>query len=771
MVHLFQTVYGYTTEMKIWQITWIEKAPAQLCHDIDPEEPLSSSISWDLPVSKCILIFDQTNLEWSATPLGVGMEDGDCIHLILQDDDTQGNCLQAYSSAIKSKRKSEIIRFGLNLTIDEGLPVIHGASSHLGNDHPNPESALVCRSQLKAIQNVLFKAFDMTLDTFTLPKPEHFPDFSKIKSKLRLNTYDHADSCLSDVYDVLSRYENSAHVLTGSGRSTEGERRLGLKRDLGKTFKEFQQAIQTYNADGEELEFKEFWKKDQKNSITEVTIVIGPVRDFVVSELENALPSVFLTGVKPDTTLEDLIYSYNFYTKLNIEEELDMSAENFPTTYFCLHEEQSSCKDLRCLFGSIIKLQTYASVPVLFNLSFPSIRKINRDIEDPRNVDALVNYIEGCVTKKKQLVQKEKEKKKTRKKKKNPSVGSGIETSVGCGEAQNTSASILPVVTEHQKTNDEEQKESISVSLDSLTVPDTQDVESVDNSEFTVITKKWKSGGKSAKPPSYRLDVKQIKYGAAKETKIVSEQLNALDMNGPAASNEPNLLLKKTRTAKSEKPKNLHSQLHQLEKEYDENEQRGHNVMKKGQHTLSQLQEAVETCGDKIYTNEKKCVQLDAEIAELESQKRDILAQNAPLEQEKEKYKNNRLKEEHELERKMAPLKDKKRLLLHSIKTVKEKISQSIKNTLKKDESNSQIPTINKAEICASQDPLLEFLTAQIGQKELDLECPVCLETSQTPIYMCMEQHIVCSNCWQQVIRSRYELQLIEFYSTPSPLD
>ena len=742
--------------MKIWQITWIENAPAQLCHDIDPEEPLSSSISWDLPISKCILIFDQTNLEWSATPLGVGMEDGDSIHLIFQDGGTQDNSLQAYSLAIKTKRKSEIIKFGLNLTIDEGLPVIHGASSHMGNGHPNPESALACRSQLKAIQNVLFKAFDMTLDTFTLPKPEHIPDFSKIKSKLRLDTYDHADNCLSDVYDVLSRYENSAHVLTGSGRSTEGERRLGLKRDLGRTFKEFQQAIQTYNADGEDLEFTEFWKTDQTNSITGVTIVIGPVRDFVVSELENALPSVFLTGVKPNTTLQDLIYSYNFYTKLKIEEELDMSKEHFPTTYFCLHEEPSRCKDLHCLSGSIIKLQTYASVPILFNLAFPSIRKIKRNVEDSRNVDALVNFIEGCDTSKKQLVQKEKEKKKTRKKKKISSLGSGIEPSEGCGETQNASTCMLPVAVGHQKTNDKEKTESDAVSMDSLTALDAQYAEHVDNSEFTVIKKKWKSGGKPGKPPSYRLDVKQIKSVAAKETEITTEKLDALDINEPAASNKPNLLLKKTPKAKSENPNNLHSQLHQLEKEFDKNEQRGQTVMKQGQHTLSQLQEAVETCGDKIYANEKKCAQLDAEITELESKKRDILAQNAQLGQEKEKYKNKRLHAEQELERKMAPLKDQKKSLFHSIKTVKEKISQSMKNPLKEDESNSNIPNVNKPEVFASQDPLLEFLTAQIGQKELDLECPVCLETSQTPIYMCMEQHIVCSNCWQQVIRSRF---------------
>ena len=44
-----------------------------------------------------------------------------------------------------------------------------------------------------------------------------------------------------------------------------------------------------------------------------------------------------------------------------------------------------------------------------------------------------------------------------------------------------------------------------------------------------------------------------------------------------------------------------------------------------------------------------------------------------------------------------------------------------------------------------------EFLSCQIEKKSRDLECPVCLETSETPIYMCSEQHIICSNCWQKV--------------------
>ena len=34
-----------------------------------------------------------------------------------------------------------------------------------------------------------------------------------------------------------------------------------------------------------------------------------------------------------------------------------------------------------------------------------------------------------------------------------------------------------------------------------------------------------------------------------------------------------------------------------------------------------------------------------------------------------------------------------------------------------------------------------------INDKEKELECPVCLEIAQVPIFMCEEQHVICSGC------------------------
>jgi len=59
-------------------------------------------------------------------------------------------------------------------------------------------------------------------------------------------------------------------------------------------------------------------------------------------------------------------------------------------------------------------------------------------------------------------------------------------------------------------------------------------------------------------------------------------------------------------------------------------------------------------------------------------------------------------------------------------------------------------------------DRIINFLKSSIGSKEKDLECPVCLETSMTPIFCCSESHLICSSCRPKLqicpeCRTRYE--------------
>ena len=60
----------------------------------------------------------------------------------------------------------------------------------------------------------------------------------------------------------------------------------------------------------------------------------------------------------------------------------------------------------------------------------------------------------------------------------------------------------------------------------------------------------------------------------------------------------------------------------------------------------------------------------------------------------------------------------------------------------------------------ADEEPAMTQLIAQlrsstvekIAREKAGLECPVCLETSNIPIYTCPKQHLICSECRPKVI-------------------
>ena len=42
---------------------------------------------------------------------------------------------------------------------------------------------------------------------------------------------------------------------------------------------------------------------------------------------------------------------------------------------------------------------------------------------------------------------------------------------------------------------------------------------------------------------------------------------------------------------------------------------------------------------------------------------------------------------------------------------------------------------------------MLDFITVNIAEKEFDLECPICMDLAQPPIYMCRDSHLICNIC------------------------
>ena len=46
---------------------------------------------------------------------------------------------------------------------------------------------------------------------------------------------------------------------------------------------------------------------------------------------------------------------------------------------------------------------------------------------------------------------------------------------------------------------------------------------------------------------------------------------------------------------------------------------------------------------------------------------------------------------------------------------------------------------------------LIDFIAKSIEKKEAELECPVCFEIAEAPIFMCQQQHLICASCHPRV--------------------
>ena len=45
----------------------------------------------------------------------------------------------------------------------------------------------------------------------------------------------------------------------------------------------------------------------------------------------------------------------------------------------------------------------------------------------------------------------------------------------------------------------------------------------------------------------------------------------------------------------------------------------------------------------------------------------------------------------------------------------------------------------------------IDFMAKSIEKKEAELECPVCFEIADVPIFMCQQQHLICASCQPRV--------------------
>eukprot|EP00092_Neocalanus_flemingeri_P027176 GFUD01029472.1.p1 GENE.GFUD01029472.1~~GFUD01029472.1.p1 ORF type:complete len:448 (+),score=137.62 GFUD01029472.1:36-1379(+) len=129
----------------------------------------------------------------------------------------------------------------------------------------------------------------------------------------------------------------------------------------------------------------------------------------------------------------------------------------------------------------------------------------------------------------------------------------------------------------------------------------------------------------------------------------------------------------------------------------------------------------------------------------------------------------------HELERRINGLKQEKKEHLEELQDINDSLHEvsNRKLGLKKkycnhiklehdrlSEIKSNLAKLKSAELILNkkdnnEDDIAKYeqFSAQIQKYEQKLECPVCLETCQQPIFQCHESHIICNACRSRVKR------------------
>jgi len=169
---------------------------------------------------------------------------------------------------------------------------------------------------------------------------------------------------------------------------------------------------------------------------------------------------------------------------------------------------------------------------------------------------------------------------------------------------------------------------------------------------------------------------------------------------------------------------------------------------------------------DEKYQTHKEMEKLDQEVEELHNKIRIIHQENDRLkdkcdqnDQQIEKFQKKQLKLEKYIEEEMINSKEEGEKIKEEMLMLKDKLADNIKRS--EDLANIEIVPRNEPIPVAVQQPppinqtrhlkMVEFLDKSIKEKEADLECPVCFEVAQPPIFMCQEMHLICADCRPKV--------------------
>ena len=136
---------------------------------------------------------------------------------------------------------------------------------------------------------------------------------------------------------------------------------------------------------------------------------------------------------------------------------------------------------------------------------------------------------------------------------------------------------------------------------------------------------------------------------------------------------------------------------------------------------------------------DKELSDLEMKISELKLRKDELLEESINDDKTIQNFKDIKHKLEVKFEKELEVSKEKGNIMKDEILYLESKLQKT-------EEKIKNFPNYEKP-ICEPNIEFLKFIDDQISEKEKELECPVCLEVACSPIFMCSDQHLICSTC------------------------
>ena len=143
----------------------------------------------------------------------------------------------------------------------------------------------------------------------------------------------------------------------------------------------------------------------------------------------------------------------------------------------------------------------------------------------------------------------------------------------------------------------------------------------------------------------------------------------------------------------------------------------------------------------------KKEKKLKEKQKKLEEEQKKLEEEQKKLEEEQKKLQKEQKEidvEQKQLESEKNVQSDKRKRTTDEIKSLEDSLNKFVEAT------RDLVTKLDLGPEIANSN-LIGFLTKSIEEKEAALACPVCLETAEAPIFMCLQQHLVCSSCQPRV--------------------